>query len=1142
MTLKRTLFGALALVVSTGALVPTAQAQSVGTCAGGAASADLDINNVRARLFNNGGLFWKGAGNVYNVPKAPTGSPITPNAVFAGGIWLGGLVGTELRAVATDYSNWELWPGPLNADGSLPSPSGCSTYDKIWLVSAEQIRNYVFNGTTTPDITTWPTGLGAPTFVDANRSGSYNQGEAIVVPTTRTQTINLQANQLPLLTGDQMAWWVMNDVGSTKRSTGTKPLGLEVQVSAFAFAREGALGNTTFYRYKLAYKGSQPLTQAYFGVWSDPDLGNATDDYVGSIPDQGLGYVYNADNDDEGSDGYGSPPPALGYDFFQGPLVSAPGESYTDPDGTVHPNMTRLPATGFMYYDNNSSNHGNPRPGTTDWYNYLKGIWQNGAPIRGCGNGDDTAAASCPETTFMYPGDPITKQGWSEFNIFPGTGAPQANAPNDRRFLISTGPFTINPGDEQTIVYGIVWARGGTNLGSVSALGRADNQAQVAFDNNFVLPPPPDAPRVNVAEQNREVILSWYYNPTDNNYQNSYRAPLNVDGVETFYNFEGFNVYRYPNEEFNPEQGELVATYDVINGVTQVIEGNDFGTTSITANGSDNGLQYSIRLSGLTNYRQYYYGVQAYGYNPNTPVEQVLRSQVTRVTTMPQPTTAAGGGTADVTGNYATAITSSPSAATLGQGSIYAQVVDPTRVTGNDYRITFYDYAFQYQGRDTTVLAYDIINVQTGAKIFDGRAYATRTGLRSPQRADEVGGEGGGAASLATADGLQFFVGGPEPGFIDFQVTRNAAGPLNPPEYGALDPNHRGFPRSVPDGDPRYDGRAGVVQSTNNSVWGVHTADTDASDGGYPYFLSRVLRDGGNNDALRGNDYEWRFTGSSLAFAAFTDGTSYNVPFELWDVGKTPAASDDVRMIPWINPIAGGQAGAFDLGNDHPTSGGLNDPQTDWVYWMRPVDETPGQAGYTKYAAKLTAQGTNYDTSEEAEEVLARLVLVNFNGGTAPAGPFNAALPEQGTIFKLVTAKPNQAGDTWTIATAPFAAQTGQDSLFQAAIDQIGISPNPYRGASDYETSNLADLVRFTGLPERATIRVFTLSGTLIRTLTKSGPDRFLEWDLQTENRLPIASGMYLIHVDVLDANGESVGEKVLKFGVVKKRVQLDLL
>ena len=97
--------------------------------------------------------------------------------------------------------------------------------------------------------------------------------------------------------------------------------------------------------------------------------------------------------------------------------------------------------------------------------------------------------------------------------------------------------------------------------------------------------------------------------------------------------------------------------------------------------------------------------------------------------------------------------------------------------------------------------------------------------------------------------------------------------------------------------------------------------------------------------------------------------------------------------------------------------------------------------------------------------------------------------------------------------------------------------PNPYKGASDYELSNLNDVVRFTNMPEQATVRIFTLAGTLVKTLVKSGPAATIDWDLLTEEGLPVASGMYLIHVEV-----PGVGEKVIKFGVVKKRIQLDLL
>ncbi|RMF56034.1 MAG: T9SS C-terminal target domain-containing protein [Bacteroidetes bacterium] len=102
-------------------------------------------------------------------------------------------------------------------------------------------------------------------------------------------------------------------------------------------------------------------------------------------------------------------------------------------------------------------------------------------------------------------------------------------------------------------------------------------------------------------------------------------------------------------------------------------------------------------------------------------------------------------------------------------------------------------------------------------------------------------------------------------------------------------------------------------------------------------------------------------------------------------------------------------------------------------------------------------------------------------------------------------------------------------------LEQIGITPNPYKGASAYEVNQLNDQVRFTNMPEQATIRVFSLNGTLIRVMRKNSPDAFFTWDLTTEEGLPIASGMYLIHVEV-----PGVGEKVIKFAAIKKRIQLN--
>ena len=60
--------------------------------------------------------------------------------------------------------------------------------------------------------------------------------------------------------------------------------------------------------------------------------------------------------------------------------------------------------------------------------------------------------------------------------------------------------------------------------------------------------------------------------------------------------------------------------------------------------------------------------------------------------------------------------------------------------------------------------------------------------------------------------------------------------------------------------------------------------------------------------------------------------------------------------------------------------------------------------------------------------------------------------------------------------------------------------------------------------------------------LEKGSDARHLDWDMNTEEGLPIASGIYLIHIDAKDGSGATYGERVLKFAAVKKRVQLNEL
>ena len=221
-----------------------------GECQTGQAEAYLDVGNVRARIFNNGALFRRGSPHVYEVPK---GSGI--QSMFAAGLWVGGLVNGELRMVASRNGPYEFWPGPLDEFGN---PTCDRAYDRIYSISRQDLEAYERIGLLAEDLRDWPVHIGAPVLDGDGIAGNYN----------------LAGGDRPALLGDQMLWWVMNDVNGQHEVTGTPPIGLEAKVSAFAFDVPGTLGTSTFYRYQLTYRGDAPLDSAYVALWTDGEIGD----------------------------------------------------------------------------------------------------------------------------------------------------------------------------------------------------------------------------------------------------------------------------------------------------------------------------------------------------------------------------------------------------------------------------------------------------------------------------------------------------------------------------------------------------------------------------------------------------------------------------------------------------------------------------------------------------------------------------------------------------------------------------------------------------------------------------------------------------------------------------------------------------
>ncbi|MEM6782876.1 MAG: hypothetical protein AAF624_03970 [Bacteroidota bacterium] len=87
----------------------------------------------------------------------------------------------------------------------------------------------------------------------------------------------------------------------------------------------------------------------------------------------------------------------------------------------------------------------------------------------------------------------------------------------------------------------------------------------------------------------------------------------------------------------------------------------------------------------------------------------------------------------------------------------------------------------------------------------------------------------------------------------------------------------------------------------------------------------------------------------------------------------------------------------------------------------------------------------------------------------------------------------------------------------------VNVFPNPFRRTSGFPSVEDANSIVFNNLPARATIRIYTSSGELIRTLEHDNPDVAQEvWDQLSDARQRTAPGIYFwtVQSDVGTARG----------------------
>jgi len=91
-------------------------------------------------------------------------------------------------------------------------------------------------------------------------------------------------------------------------------------------------------------------------------------------------------------------------------------------------------------------------------------------------------------------------------------------------------------------------------------------------------------------------------------------------------------------------------------------------------------------------------------------------------------------------------------------------------------------------------------------------------------------------------------------------------------------------------------------------------------------------------------------------------------------------------------------------------------------------------------------------------------------------------------------------------------------------LDLINVVPNPYYAYSKYETNQLDNRIKIVNLPQKCKVTIYSTNGNMIRQFNKDETKTSIDWDLKNFAGIPIAGGVYIIHVKT------DQGEKVIKW------------
>lgn len=1061
------------------------------------------------------GLMWGGKprlDSLYAVP--PTNQPIrVGGATYNIGTQAGWIQGTGASATPADPALPAVRVYRIRRDYKEMSPAelarDASEYFEKLLSDVTQADMDQVKQQYEKDWTEWPVDRGAP-YIERNGTPGYQPPP---LDATAKQLIeqNLDepgvAGADPNSPADQVVWTVFNDLNPslTLGLYGSEPLGLEVQMTMWGYKRTDAMGNLYFKRYRVINKGGVIISgttrgsfwidSMYIAQWSDPDLGAFGDDLCGSDSVLSLGFVYNGNAIDTEFRKFNLAPPAVGYDFLAGPIVPGAATDSAVFDLKRRRGFKNLPLTSFAYFSAGSGISDPPftYEGALRWWRMLQGY----VPDPSTSPWRLYPSGPFPPSFYPLSGDPVTRTGFID-----GLGTTYSFSPGDRRIVLNSGPFRLAPGDTQEVVVGTVAGLGSDRLSSVAVMKFNDKFVQNTFNALFQVPKAPAAPDVKIAELDGEIILEWGSNLSR---VRETEETVNQPGA---YRFEGYNVYQLPSRSARLSEGKRIITYDLATDPAVVLD-EQFDPVSgqilelPVQFGSNSGITRYFRFSRdyvrdidkLNNGQEYYLVVTAYSVATQAGfLPRALESDVQVFTVRPRVPFGAVYGSRygdtlkvnHISGN--------------SDGVVRPIVVDPTRSTGHTYQVQF-----DTTGGNNT---WRLVNITTGQNVITGE---------TNQSGDD---------NYKILEGMFLKVEGPLPGLkredqFDTDDTTKWGWKVTRGTRRFTWSNADGF------GFEGFRGAAGwaspnTVFGGGNPVYGpaelkaveIRLANTTAGDfDSTQENVSKAYRYGRNFAAppARPEFTPWIINPSG--------GYSYqdfrrSAPLAAYDIDANPPRRLAVGYLE--NNVAGGLVDGKYFPPDNSVSNTAGTGPREWLFiFGTDYSETPNSAFQVEainnplpimYFITWNRRGDVQFTDQDAIALIpARVITVN------DIFEFKTPAPQKGVAYE------------------------------KASAEKVGVFPNPYYAFNPAETNRLVRFVTFNNLPPQATVRIFNLAGHKVRTLQKNDPSQFLRWDLNNDDNFPVASGMYIAHIEMtLPSDGSKV-TKVLKIAVIQEQEVLDV-